>query len=84
MNSVLNSKHFLKQQYSEVIYLASFYRWSAFRSNNATGSRSPIDGKPYTNINGRLHHKAYKAGEIAMSKTYFKIAEQLRKEITKA
>ena len=82
MKSTLTS-HYLKNQYSEFIYLASFYRWMAFRSGNATGSRSPIDGKQYTVLTGSNHDAVYKAGQIAMSKVYFKQAAEIRKAINK-
>jgi len=69
----------LKEQYNELLYLATFFRWSAGKPYNASGSRSPIDGKPYTNANGP--HKVYEAGQKAMAKEYLRQAAIIRKTL---
>jgi len=69
----------LKEQYNELLSLATFFRWSAGKPYNASGSRSPIDGKPYTNANGP--HKVYEAGQKAMAKEYLRQAAIIRKTL---
>jgi hypothetical protein len=69
----------MKEDYFILIYLAAYYRWSAFRSAQV-GSRSPVDGHVY-GLGDYLHKRPHVAGCIAMAKEYLKIARQLREQM---
>jgi len=68
-----------KKNYLDFIYLAEFYLWSYKHSNNATESRSPIDGKRFQNNSNHAHHLAHKEANLAMAKSYLHSAIELRK-----
>ena len=83
MKTVSTVQTFLKDTYFEYVYLASYYRWSASKSSPATGSRSQINGKPYTINSARAYHEAARRGELAISRQFLKEAAKTRLEIQK-
>lgn len=81
MQSYNVSMHPIWIRYFELSYLASYYRWSAFRAYPATGDRCPLTGLQYRSSSDNVHHIAAKKANISMSKVYLTAARELRLRI---